>query len=594
MDMDEKAVVKIDAEGGLVSCAKELAAGDCGYEKGEKVCGRCGAMAVQQKLTYSTPQEKHLVEYLDSLSDEDLDKEFPESSDYDEIDSKVVFDVGGAFLRRALTNRRRRRRKSVEGDVVSIKGEEEESYVEDEDLLSDEEKGMLRALRRRMQKMGENGEMYEDEDILDEDEKGMFRMLRRRMRRKQMMTPEGEVPAPVPMPAPAENTEAPEPVEDEDDKDDKTICPKCSYKNSKNARFCSQCGTKLMANESDDEEMSDEKMGMGSSMGSSMGGGSEMEQMAEEEMEKRRRAREMRMQSMGVKSADWDEEAYVCGFQKKMLPGNSVPCVACPGGCAPEQGLPTLIEVEGLAEGTFGGKILASGYSDIKDSFVVQVKRDDVIIEAIFDGQDARCKGWRELDSDQIDVKSADSPKAIISFEEAAQIAVKSIEGEIVSIDADEFEGNESYAVEISGADGNSYDVYVSLDGQILGYDTYDAVEALEIEAEIAEIALKRAYGIEARQEMAEAGEAMPDGSFPIKDEADLRNAIQAHGRAKDIDAAKAHIKKRAKDLGLEELLPEEWSSGEKSVTVADDPELLAKLLEFELMALDEETDLDN
>lgn len=518
MDMDEKAVVKIDAAGDLISCAKNLPVGECGYEKGEKVCGKCGALAVQQKL-----------------------------------DEKMM--------------------------------DGEEDYEEDEDLLSEEEKGMLRMLRRRMQKMGDNGEMYEDEDMLDEDEKGIFRSLRRRMRRKQMMTPEGEVPAPMPMPS----ADAEE--EDDTEKEDKTICPKCSYKNSKNARFCSQCGTKLMANVSeDDEEMSDEKMGMGMGAGDE----SEMQRMAEEEMAKRRRAREMRMESMGVKSQDWDDDAYVCGFQQKMLAGSSSPCVACPGGCAPEQGLPTLIEVQGLAEGTFGGKILTSGYSDVKDVFIVQVKRDDVIIEAVFDGQDARCKGWRELDSDQIDMKSAESTTSIISFEEAGQIAVKSIEGEIVSIDADEFEGNESYAVEISGADGNSYDVYVSLDGQVLGYDTYDAVEALEIEAEIAEIALKRAYGMEARQTMAEAGEAMADGSFPIKDETDLRNAIQAHGRAKDIEAAKRHIKKRARDLGLEEMLPEEWSDGEKSLTVTDDPELLAKLLEFELMALDENTDLDN
>lgn len=524
MDMDEKAVVKIAADGELISCAKDLAAGDCGYEKGEKVCGKCGAMAVQQKLD---------------------EKMMPQEEEPDD-----------------------------EGE-----------YEEDESLLSDEEKGMLQMLRRRMRKMGDDGEEYEDEDMLDEEEKGMYRSLRSRMRRKQMMTPEGEVPAPIPAPTVEPQAE----VEDEEDKDDKTICPKCSYKNSKNARFCSQCGTKLMANADDDEEeMSDEKMGM------AVGGSSEMEDMAEEEMEKRRRAREMRMQSMGVKAADWDEDAYVCGFQQKMLAGSSAPCVACPGGCAPEQNLPTLIEVQGIAEGTFGGKILTSGYSDVKDVFVVQVKRDDAIIEAIFDGQDARCKGWRELDSDQIDMKSAESSSKIISFEEAGVIAVKSIEGEVVSIDADEFEGNESYAVEISGADGNSYDVYVSLDGQVLGYDTYDAIQALEIEAEIAEIALKRAYGIEAREEMSKAGEAMEDGSFPIKDESDLRNAIQAHGRAKDIEAAKRHIKKRASDLGLEEMIPEEWSDGEKSVTVADDPELLAKLLEFELMALDEKTDLDN
>lgn len=62
------------------------------------------------------------------------------------------------------------------------------------------------------------------------------------------------------------------------------------------------------------------------------------------------------------------------------------------------------------------------------------------------------------------------------------------------------------------------------------------------------------------RKKMADAGQAMPDGSFPIANEQDLRNAIQAIGRAKDPDAVKAHIKKRARALGKEGLIPESWS----------------------------------
>jgi hypothetical protein len=70
-----------------------------------------------------------------------------------------------------------------------------------------------------------------------------------------------------------------------------------------------------------------------------------------------------------------------------------------------------------------------------------------------------------------------------------------------------------------------------------------------------------RNYDTEARRRMAENGEAMPDGSFPIADEEDLRNAIQAIGRASDPAAARAHIKKRARALGMEALIPEGWSS---------------------------------
>lgn len=62
------------------------------------------------------------------------------------------------------------------------------------------------------------------------------------------------------------------------------------------------------------------------------------------------------------------------------------------------------------------------------------------------------------------------------------------------------------------------------------------------------------------REKAAEDGTAMPGGSFPIKNREDLKNAIQAAGRAKDFEAVKRHIKKRARELDLEKLLPEDWA----------------------------------
>jgi hypothetical protein len=61
------------------------------------------------------------------------------------------------------------------------------------------------------------------------------------------------------------------------------------------------------------------------------------------------------------------------------------------------------------------------------------------------------------------------------------------------------------------------------------------------------------------REKKAKSGEAMDDGSFPISNQKDLRNAIQSIGRAKNPGAAKTHIKKRAKDLGLSYLIPKGW-----------------------------------
>lgn len=69
-----------------------------------------------------------------------------------------------------------------------------------------------------------------------------------------------------------------------------------------------------------------------------------------------------------------------------------------------------------------------------------------------------------------------------------------------------------------------------------------------------------REFSTEERRRLAEEGKAMPDGSYPIVTREDLENAIQAIGRADDPEATKRHIKKRARELGLEELIPEGWN----------------------------------
>jgi hypothetical protein len=67
----------------------------------------------------------------------------------------------------------------------------------------------------------------------------------------------------------------------------------------------------------------------------------------------------------------------------------------------------------------------------------------------------------------------------------------------------------------------------------------------------------------EERKDLAEKGFALPDGSYPIRNVEDLKNAIQAYGRSNPKDRAKvrAHINKRAKALGEKSLVPEEWKS---------------------------------
>jgi hypothetical protein len=70
-----------------------------------------------------------------------------------------------------------------------------------------------------------------------------------------------------------------------------------------------------------------------------------------------------------------------------------------------------------------------------------------------------------------------------------------------------------------------------------------------------------RAFDTGKRKAMAKRGTAMPDGSFPIANAEDLRNAIQAIGRAKDPAKAKAHIRKRARALNLTSLIPDSWTA---------------------------------
>lgn len=441
-ELSEKAVVKIDADGGVIRCAKGLASGDCGYKAGAKVCGACGAMPVE---------------------------------------GKAMAEMG------------------------------------DEEAMEDE---MPKKPKKPMY-LGMEEEDEDEEDMEEMSEAG-----------KKAMAVPGM-------------------TEEDEDEDDEME----------------------MEEEEDDDDI-------------------------EEMMSMRKRMRNRRMASMGMKSADFDDNAFVCSFERKVYPGGSGVCENCPGGCAPEGKLPGLLEVEGIAEDMFSGKVLDSGYSDEADLYVIDIERKDgKTIEAFFEGGSAECLGWHLLDQDIMSQKSAEmNSGSIIDFSDAAEIATKTIEGHVIGVDPDIFEGFDSYAVEIEGLNGKSYDVYVSLDGEVLGYDEYSAEEAEEIEAEAAEIALKRAYNEESRMEMAKRGHALPDGSYPIKDEADLRNAIQAYGRAKDKEAAKAHIIKRAMALGKEDLIPENWvpkkvaekyAAGEKTAE-ADD--FMATLMEFEMLAAEEES----
>lgn len=73
------------------------------------------------------------------------------------------------------------------------------------------------------------------------------------------------------------------------------------------------------------------------------------------------------------------------------------------------------------------------------------------------------------------------------------------------------------------------------------------------------------------RKALSEKKEAMPDGSYPIRNRSDLKNAIASYGRAKDKEKTKAWIIKRAKELDAEDLIPESWEEDMEHMEQSED-----------------------
>lgn len=75
------------------------------------------------------------------------------------------------------------------------------------------------------------------------------------------------------------------------------------------------------------------------------------------------------------------------------------------------------------------------------------------------------------------------------------------------------------------------------------------------------DVAEARKFSREKRMELAKKGWALSDGSYPIETVADLKNAISAYGRAPESHRAalRALIRKRARALGVPELIPDSW-----------------------------------
>lgn len=194
----------------------------------------------------------------------------------------------------------------------------------------------------------------------------------------------------------------------------------------------------------------------------------ELARQANELDAKKKAMRRRRMGKMGVKDAQ--DDAFLCAVERKVLTGGAEPCEGCNGGCFPVKGGADLLEVEALAEDLYEGDVLDSGYSEKWDTFVVDLRtKDGDLIEAYFKG-DGKPAGWHPMPEEAL----TNADDEVISADEAVLLAVEAVKGKALSLGVQIIEGKTAYCVEVDGEDGYSHDVFVSIDGKVLGADTWE------------------------------------------------------------------------------------------------------------------------
>ncbi len=107
----------------------------------------------------------------------------------------------------------------------------------------------------------------------------------------------------------------------------------------------------------------------------------------------------------------------------------------------------------------------------------------------------------------------------------------------------------------------------------------------------------KRELSAAQREKDAEEGVAMPDGSYPIRSAKDVANAVRDCCRSGEKADVKAHIIARAKAIGADSALPDDWTEAvdkgaavSNSLATARAPDALAKTLTYAALKLDRAT----
>jgi len=151
----------------------------------------------------------------------------------------------------------------------------------------------------------------------------------------------------------------------------------------------------------------------------------------------------------------------------------------------------------------------------------------------------------------------------------ARPILLTEVDGHTHIIDLDQGNGgSSSYETAENEDTGHSHPWVMNMDGEVVvgasAGHSHQPLKKNESDKLLEEILIeddgfnKRKFTAARRKELASQGLALSDGSYPIVNVSDLKNAIKAFGRAKNKGRVAAHIKRRAKALGASELLPEE------------------------------------
>lgn len=77
-------------------------------------------------------------------------------------------------------------------------------------------------------------------------------------------------------------------------------------------------------------------------------------------------------------------------------------------------------------------------------------------------------------------------------------------------------------------------------------------------------------YTSATREVLAREGAARPDGSYPIKTATDVEDAVDDFDRSNGSDADKAHIIRRAEQVGATDKLPATWSGSTQVIQESD------------------------